>query len=86
MKMVLDLTDWEVEEDAKCLIAPFNVKPLAVSAFYAYIRLLEKGMRNVDILRMSGLQYGSLYSLGAGEINYWKVNINESEDKNLSGK
>jgi hypothetical protein len=74
MEMVLDLSDWEVS-DSKCLIAPFNIKPLAVSAFYACMHLLEKGMKHADLLRMSTVQYSSLYSIGAGETNCFKVNI-----------
>lgn len=85
MKMVLNLSDWE-EKDVKCLIAPFNIKPLAVSAFYAYIRLLEKKINDVDILRMSTVHYGSLYSLGAGETYFWRVNIDERENKDLQSK
>jgi hypothetical protein len=75
MGMLLDIVKkLIINRDEGCLIAPFNAKPIAVSAFYAYTYLTEKGVWS-DVLRMSSVQYSSFYSIGTGEMFCWKVNV-----------
>lgn len=71
MQRLLDISNWQTC-DAICLIAPFNIKPLAVSAFYACLRLSERGIP-ADIIRMSAVQYSSMYSIGSGKTFFWAV-------------
>jgi len=85
MEMILDLSNWDARDEV-CLIAPFNVKPLIVPAFCSCKHLFEKGIKRADIVRMSGIQYSSLYSYGAGEVTSWRVRFNAREDQSMQGQ
>jgi hypothetical protein len=74
METILEVSNnSKISTDEAYLIAPFNAKPITISAFYACICLRKKGMSRTDVLRLSSFQYSSFYSIGIGDTFYWEV-------------